>query len=194
MRKVNLRNVDPAIDDPDASTWCKSSFSPLAVSLYGLSRFLSRVIPHADCPTPVVSISICRYHPRQKKINPTNQPRSTSNFNFNNPAIYQPTRRSQGTPRPRSSPTLNVVSRHGCPSSASASPARIFQDSTSSPSSTKVCPLRTSRPATTTPSSSPAASASPRCRSPWTPTDSKVGREVSPRPTHTPSSPWAATA
>ena len=24
MRKVNLRNVDPAIDDPDASTWCKS--------------------------------------------------------------------------------------------------------------------------------------------------------------------------
>ena len=23
MRKVNLRNVDPAIDDPDASTWCK---------------------------------------------------------------------------------------------------------------------------------------------------------------------------
>jgi|SRR6267142_2263295 len=26
MRKVNLRNVDPAIDDPDASTWCKSPF------------------------------------------------------------------------------------------------------------------------------------------------------------------------
>jgi hypothetical protein len=25
MRKVNLRNVDPAIDDPDASTWCKST-------------------------------------------------------------------------------------------------------------------------------------------------------------------------
>lgn len=25
MRKVNLRNVDPAIDDPDASTWCKQS-------------------------------------------------------------------------------------------------------------------------------------------------------------------------
>jgi hypothetical protein len=24
MRKVNLRNVDPAIDDPDASTWCQS--------------------------------------------------------------------------------------------------------------------------------------------------------------------------
>jgi hypothetical protein len=24
MRKVNLRNVDPAIDDPDASTWCTS--------------------------------------------------------------------------------------------------------------------------------------------------------------------------
>jgi hypothetical protein len=24
MRKVNLRNVDPAIDDPDASTWCES--------------------------------------------------------------------------------------------------------------------------------------------------------------------------
>ena len=23
MRKVNLRNVDPAIDDPDASTWCR---------------------------------------------------------------------------------------------------------------------------------------------------------------------------
>ena len=23
MRKVNLRNVDPAIDDPDASTWCE---------------------------------------------------------------------------------------------------------------------------------------------------------------------------
>jgi hypothetical protein len=26
MRKVNLRNVDPAIDDPDASTWCQFSF------------------------------------------------------------------------------------------------------------------------------------------------------------------------
>ncbi len=26
MRKVNLRNVDPAIDDPDASTWCMSFF------------------------------------------------------------------------------------------------------------------------------------------------------------------------
>lgn len=30
MRKVNLRNVDPAIDDPDASTWCKSM--PLLLS------------------------------------------------------------------------------------------------------------------------------------------------------------------
>lgn len=28
MRKVNLRNVDPAIDDPDASTWCQSSIHP----------------------------------------------------------------------------------------------------------------------------------------------------------------------
>lgn len=27
MRKVNLRNVDPAIDDPDASTWCKLEHS-----------------------------------------------------------------------------------------------------------------------------------------------------------------------
>lgn len=27
MRKVNLRNVDPAIDDPDASTWCTSLFA-----------------------------------------------------------------------------------------------------------------------------------------------------------------------
>jgi len=26
MRKVNLRNVDPAIDDPDASTWCMYTF------------------------------------------------------------------------------------------------------------------------------------------------------------------------
>ncbi len=26
MRKVNLRNVDPAIDDPDASTWCMSTY------------------------------------------------------------------------------------------------------------------------------------------------------------------------
>ena len=32
MRKVNLRNVDPAIDDPDASTWCKyPSFSSLVL-------------------------------------------------------------------------------------------------------------------------------------------------------------------
>jgi hypothetical protein len=29
MRKVNLRNVDPAIDDPDASTWCELLFSDL---------------------------------------------------------------------------------------------------------------------------------------------------------------------
>ncbi len=28
MRKVNLRNVDPAIDDPDASTWCKCPLIP----------------------------------------------------------------------------------------------------------------------------------------------------------------------
>ena len=27
MRKVNLRNVDPAIDDPDASTWCTLKFN-----------------------------------------------------------------------------------------------------------------------------------------------------------------------
>ena len=28
MRKVNLRNVDPAIDDPDASTWCECALKP----------------------------------------------------------------------------------------------------------------------------------------------------------------------
>lgn len=35
MRKVNLRNVDPAIDDPDASTWCEcipAMFPLLALS------------------------------------------------------------------------------------------------------------------------------------------------------------------
>ena len=42
MRKVNLRNVDPAIDDPDASTWCKySSFS----SLISLSSPLQPIPP-----------------------------------------------------------------------------------------------------------------------------------------------------
>lgn len=33
MRKVNLRNVDPAIDDPDASTWCT-----FPLLLFSLSR------------------------------------------------------------------------------------------------------------------------------------------------------------
>lgn len=40
MRKVNLRNVDPAIDDPDASTWCKSDFFSLTFSV---SMLTSRV-------------------------------------------------------------------------------------------------------------------------------------------------------
>lgn len=31
MRKVNLRNVDPAIDDPDASTWCTLNGSCLTL-------------------------------------------------------------------------------------------------------------------------------------------------------------------
>ena len=34
MRKVNLRNVDPAIDDPDASTWCMSSLVSLSLFSY----------------------------------------------------------------------------------------------------------------------------------------------------------------
>ena len=40
MRKVTLRNVDPAIDDPDASTWCKyACFSSL--NLYSKVDILS---------------------------------------------------------------------------------------------------------------------------------------------------------
>ena len=34
MRKVNLRNVDPAIDDPDASTWCKLPPPTLSYTLF----------------------------------------------------------------------------------------------------------------------------------------------------------------
>ena len=34
MRKVNLRNVDPAIDDPDASTWCEYCDVSIASSIF----------------------------------------------------------------------------------------------------------------------------------------------------------------
>ena len=43
MRKVNLRNVDPAIDDPDASTWCErpSCLNVLASALSLIPRFFA---------------------------------------------------------------------------------------------------------------------------------------------------------
>ena len=46
MRKVNLRNVDPAIDDPDASTWCKH----IPEQLYSLARADRPV--HSSPPDP----------------------------------------------------------------------------------------------------------------------------------------------
>jgi hypothetical protein len=44
MRKVNLRNVDPAIDDPDASTWCMYYLLPSPFS----SNYRSRVLHLPD--------------------------------------------------------------------------------------------------------------------------------------------------
>jgi hypothetical protein len=46
MRKVNLRNVDPAIDDPDASTWCKSS-----LVCFNMLHILSTFTPSLAHPT-----------------------------------------------------------------------------------------------------------------------------------------------
>lgn len=50
MRKVNLRNVDPAIDDPDASTWCEWLCCPIWPRLtHHIS--LSPLCPSAAHPT-----------------------------------------------------------------------------------------------------------------------------------------------
>ena len=55
MRKVNLRNVDPAIDDPDASTWC--TFCPQLTAMeFKLTGLLSST-PH---PQPPLTSRGCR--------------------------------------------------------------------------------------------------------------------------------------
>ena len=48
MRKVNLRNVDPAIDDPDASTWCKFRFRGITARNGYSNDFLFLSAPHAQ--------------------------------------------------------------------------------------------------------------------------------------------------
>ena len=48
MRKVNLRNVDPAIDDPDASTWCKFRFRGITAGNGYSNDFAFLSAPHAQ--------------------------------------------------------------------------------------------------------------------------------------------------
>lgn len=63
MRKVNLRNVDPAIDDPDASTWCMSiAFPPAITDLFAAHPTLNR-----NSPPEVVANFKRRVPPRLPK-------------------------------------------------------------------------------------------------------------------------------
>lgn len=64
MRKVNLRNVDPAIDDPDASTWCTLLF------VYPSSRadlFTAHPTLNRNSPPEVVANFKRRVPPRLPK-------------------------------------------------------------------------------------------------------------------------------
>jgi hypothetical protein len=70
MRKVNLRNVDPAIDDPDASTWCKLPF-PLNCLLLPTKLCIRDLLAHPTLnrhsPPEVVANFKRRVPPRLPK-------------------------------------------------------------------------------------------------------------------------------
>ena len=88
MRKVNFRNVDPAIDDPDASTWCKwNGYHISALDLR--SNFSSLVHPTLNRHSPPEVIAnfpraspnlarttptCLRYHPRALRLVPVPSP------------------------------------------------------------------------------------------------------------------------
>lgn len=65
MRKVNLRNVDPAIDDPDASTWCMY-FTPFLI-FYNLTSSLAHPTLNRHSPPEVVANFKRRVPPRLPK-------------------------------------------------------------------------------------------------------------------------------
>lgn len=69
MRKVNLRNIDSNIDDPDASTWCK--FCPFWTSLCPKAELLPRPAAHPtlrrNSPADVIANFKRRVPPRLPK-------------------------------------------------------------------------------------------------------------------------------
>src|SRR6267154_3306362 len=93
MRKVNLRNVDPAIDDPDASTWCKSASLPQTpTSLLTIHGTAAHPTLNRHSPPEVVANFKRRVPPRLPK--PRKRPDTDQN-----PAI----------PPPRSASGLGTV-------------------------------------------------------------------------------------
>ena len=66
MRKVNLRNVDPAIDDPDASTWCKFLVPLLSLTL-NFSLSVAHPTLNRHSPPEVVANFKRRVPPRLPK-------------------------------------------------------------------------------------------------------------------------------
>jgi len=64
MRKVNLRNVDPAIDDPDASTWC---MFPFFLSFFLSNFYLAHPTLNRHSPPEVVANFKRRVPPRLPK-------------------------------------------------------------------------------------------------------------------------------
>lgn len=52
MRKVNLRNVDPAIDDPDASTWCTSQSLSSCLDLWRVPNIFLQIKYSPPDPEP----------------------------------------------------------------------------------------------------------------------------------------------
>ena len=98
MRKVNLRNVDPAIDDPDASTWCefRTHRIPARDVRLNYAPLLAHPTLNRHSPPEVVANFKRRVPPRLPK------PRK------NNPEVPQipPPRSAIGTsPVPFSMPT-----------------------------------------------------------------------------------------
>jgi hypothetical protein len=67
MRKVNLRNVDPAIDDPDASTWCMCTYIGLSYHGTNIHLFTAHPTLNRNSPAEVVANFKRRVPPRLPK-------------------------------------------------------------------------------------------------------------------------------
>ncbi|CCM06712.1 uncharacterized protein FIBRA_09002 [Fibroporia radiculosa] len=163
MRKVNLRNVDPAIDDPDASTWSHPTLnrhSPAEI----VANFKRRVPPRLPKPRKRDDTSVLP-PPRSavgvsplplSSPDPLGQNKGARARGFSAPGSFtplnQPGAAGWNTSYPRSTlPPLTVpsdpVSSHGTMYSHSAHPLNPITPTEETPSSASFSPLTYTNPA-----------------------------------------------